>query len=237
MISIFTWLLFFALFYLLATSLIFLRNRFDLTPLPAVTESDENTEKPSISVCIPARNEEQNIGILLKSLQEQDYPDFDIHVLDDHSEDRTFQTVQSFQKKNDDKLFLHKGLEKPEKWLGKSWACHQLGRHSEGEILLFLDADTQLLPGALKGIAAAFDRFQTDMITVWPHQKMDSFWEKTSIPLIYYALITLLPAVYVYRDPRWMPSFLKKKFRSLFAAACGQCIAFRRKAYQKIRRA
>ncbi len=234
MISIFTWLLFFALFYLLVTSAVLLRNRIDLTPLPGGTEAVQDKKKPFVSVCIPARNEERNIGTLLESLRLQTYPHFDVHVLDDHSEDQTAKIVQSFQEDFSGRLFFHRGREKPVSWLGKPWACHQLGEKAGGDILLFLDADTETKSGALDGITAAFEQYQTDMITVWPHQKTETFWEKNVIPLIYYALVTLLPAIYVYRDPRWMPSFLKKKFRPLFAAACGQCIAFRKDVYRKI---
>jgi poly-beta-1,6-N-acetyl-D-glucosamine synthase len=52
----------------------------------------------SISVIIPARNEEHNIGQLLKALQEQDYPKnlFEVIVVDDHSTDRTAAIVQQF---------------------------------------------------------------------------------------------------------------------------------------------
>jgi chlorobactene glucosyltransferase len=234
MITILTWLLFFALFYLLITSVILLRNRFDLTSLPVSDMYDPG--KTSISVCIPARNEEHNIGKLLQSIVNQDWPYYDIHILDDHSEDKTFQVAQSFQKQYPEKMYLIKGKEKPKNWLGKPWACQQLGRACSGEIVLFLDADTELYPQTLTAVAAAFEKYQTDMITVWPQQKTETFWEKTIIPLVYYALVTLLPAIYVHRNPKWMPSFLTKKFKALFAAACGQCIAFRREAYQKIGR-
>ena len=234
MISILTWLLFFALFYLLATSIILLRNRIDLTPLPVNSEDIQDTKKPSVSVCIPVRNESHNIGTLLESLRFQNYHHFDVHVLDDHSEDETVRIVQSFREDFSEKLHLHEGKEKPEGWLGKTWACHQLGKKADGDILLFLDADTELKPGSLQGITAAFDHYQTDMVTVWPYQKTETFWEKAVIPLIYYTLVTLLPAIYVYRDPRWMPSILKNKFRPLFAAACGQCIAFKKEVYNKI---
>ena len=77
--------------------------------------------------------------------------------------------------------------------------------------LLFLDADTALLPGMVQHTVNAFSTHNLDMITVWPEQELKSFWEKTVVPLIYYALVTLLPAIYVYRLPRWIPSFLKKR--------------------------
>lgn len=78
------------------------------------------------------------------------------------------------------------------------------------------------------------EQYQLDMLTVWPRQKLITFWEQTLIPLIYYTLFTVLPAIYVYRDPKWMPGFLRKKMRTKFAAACGQFLVFKSKAYNAI---
>lgn len=229
---ILVWLLFFALFYLLVTTVVFIRNRFDLTPL--VMRDSDNKSEPKISVCIPARNEESVIGNLLESLVLQNRSNFDVHVLDDQSEDQTLSVLQTYREMYPDIISVHAGKPKPEDWLGKPWACKQLGEASDGEILVFLDADTTLRQNALNGIANSFDAYNLDMLTVWPRQKLVTFWEKLVIPLIYYSLVTLLPAIYVYRSPRWMPSFLRKIFDSKFAAACGQCIAFSRDSYNKI---
>jgi cellulose synthase/poly-beta-1,6-N-acetylglucosamine synthase-like glycosyltransferase len=51
-----------------------------------------------ISIIIPARNEEKNIGALLEALQNQTYPKelYEIIVIDDHSEDRTVEIVKKF---------------------------------------------------------------------------------------------------------------------------------------------
>ena len=48
---------------------------------------------PLISVLIPARDEESNIATCLESLQKQDYPNFEILVLDDNSSDNTTSIV------------------------------------------------------------------------------------------------------------------------------------------------
>lgn len=220
-----------ALFYLLATSLIFIRNRFDLTPLYSTPESDK---KPKVSVCIPARNEEETIDELLRSLQNQTWSNYNVHVLDDQSTDRTFEIANSYQKKYPDRFFVHAGEDKPINWLGKPWACYQLAKKSNGEILLFLDADTAVEPGMLEHTVYSMNHYGLDMLTVWPRQKLVTFWEQAIIPVVYYTLLTLLPSIYVYRFPRWMPSKLQKKMGPKFAAACGQCLAFRRNVYDKI---
>ncbi len=230
-LTIITSLLYFALFFLLITSVILLRNRYDLTPL-FTAEQQENI--PKISVCIPARNEADNVGVLLESLRSQNWTNFEVHVLDDRSSDQTFEVAESYRQKNPEKFFIYKGQEKPSGWFGKAWACHQLQQKCDGDILLFLDADTRLQPETLKGVAASFRKYDLDMLTVWPLQQLETFWENVLIPLVYYALMTLLPAIYVYRDPRWMPAPWRKFFRSKFAAANGQCLAFKKEAYETI---
>ncbi|WP_234571863.1 glycosyltransferase [Rhodohalobacter sp. 614A] len=230
-LQIITWLLFFSLLYLLITSIIFLRNRIELTSLYAESSLDNQLR---VSVCIPARNEEGSIRNLLQSLKDQDWPNYEVLVMDDQSTDQTFEIAESFQEKYPRKFFVYKGKEKPANWLGKPWACHQLFHKSTGEILLFLDADTQIQPGTLRKIVASFDHYNLDMLTVWPRQKLVTFWEQTIIPVVYYTLLSVLPAIYVYRNPKWMPSFLRKKMNTKFTAACGQCLAFRRHAYETI---
>lgn len=226
------WLLSFALGYLLITSVLFIRNRFDLTPL---VEAESSLSEPlKISVCIPARNEEKTLPILLNSLFDQKYQNYNIHVLDDHSEDNTAEILKSLHAQHKEKLFIHHGKEKPRNWHGKPWACQQLGELADGDLLVFLDADTTLMPDTLLRIKSSFVQYNLDMLTVWPQQILKSFWEKTLIPLIYYGLITILPTIYVYRKPRWLPNFLSPYFSSKFAAANGQCIAFRKTAYSKI---
>ncbi|MEX0662408.1 MAG: glycosyltransferase family 2 protein [Balneolaceae bacterium] len=226
------WFNAFGLFYLLATTIVFIRNRFDLTPLPKATSS--NIKQRKISVCIPARNEEAVIGNLLQSVCNQNYQSFEILVLDDQSTDKTPEIIQSFVSEYPDLITHLKGKPKSKKWFGKPWACQQLADAATGEILLFLDADTQLEPDMLAKTGASFDSYSLDMLTVWPRQILGTFWERTVIPLVYYVLVTLLPAIYVYRSPRWMPSIINKKFKTAFAAACGQCIAFTREAYDQI---
>jgi len=171
---------------------------------------------------------------LLSTILAQTYPAIELLVLDDFSTDDTPAIIEKFNHKNPDTVTVVPPSEKPDGWLGKPWACHQLANRANGHYLLFLDADTALRPQMVQQTVNAFNGRNLDMITVWPEQELGSFWEKTVVPLIYYALVTLLPAVYVYRSPRWLPSFLNKQFATRFAAACGQCIGFTREAYQSI---
>lgn len=229
-----TILLYIALGYLLVTSGILYLNRQDFTPLEPTSRHYFDEQAPEVSICIPARNEAQSIERCVRSAIDQQYPNHHVYVLDDNSTDSTTKILQKLTNSFANTLTVLEGQPKPDCWLGKSWGCHQLSEIITGEILIFIDADTWLEPEATAKTVRSMGRDVVDFITLWPQQKFGTFWEKTVIPLVYFALLTLLPARYVYRPPQWIPSFIRAEVGALFAAACGQFMAFKRKAYQGV---
>ena len=223
-------LLYISVGFLIYTSFILGMNLIDFKCLKNTIVPD-SSEKPKVSICIPARNEASVIERCVTSALKQNYPNFEVLVLDDQSTDGTGEILAKLSGIINNLIHI-KGKEKPNDWLGKPWACHQLSEAASGEILIFIDADVWLDEDAIpKAVSELSD---VDAITVWPEQILDSFWEKQVIPLIYFALYTLLPARYVEKEPKWLPAFLRNKLAPKFAAACGQFIAFNKNAYSKI---
>ena len=229
-----TLLLYIAVGYLIITSGILYVNRRHFKPLEAAPSNYFDQQAPEVSICIPARNEANSIERCVRSAVDQKYVNHRVFVLDDGSTDETPDVLKKLSDSLNDKLTVLSGAPKPKGWLGKSWACHQLSEQATGEIIIFIDADTWLEPETTSKVVRTMGRDVVDMITLWPEQKLGSFWEKTVIPLVYFALLTLLPTRYAYQLPRWIPSFLRQKAAPQFAAACGQFMAFRRKAYNAI---
>ncbi len=97
---------------------------------------------PFISILIPARNEEENLPIILNSLKNLDYPNYEILIYDDESEDRTYEVALMF---SSDKVRVIKGKDKPSGWIGKNYALYNLVKFANGEILIFLDADVEII--------------------------------------------------------------------------------------------
>ncbi len=223
-------LLYISVGFLVYTSIILGMNLNDFKGLNSTIVPD-NKEKPKVSICIPARNEALVIERCVTSALKQNYPRFEVLVLDDQSTDGTGEILAKLSGIINN-LILIKGKEKPSEWLGKPWACHQLSEAASGDILIFIDADVWLDDDAIPKAVAELTT--VDTITVWPEQIVESFWEKQVIPMIYFALYTLLPSRYVEKNPMWLPSFLRTKVAPKFAAACGQFIAFNKNAYSKI---
>lgn len=176
-------------------------------------------ETPFVSVLIPARNEEDNIAACICSLLAQDYPSFEVIVLDDNSVDRTAEILDSFQ---DAKLQWIKGMPLPNGWAGKPWACHQLSEVAKGDYLLFTDADTTHKREALSCTIAAAQHSGAGFASLMPLQVVITFMEKLIVPVINWAIFFFLPLFLAYR-----PLF------PYLSAAVGQYILFSRAAYEK----
>lgn len=142
---------------------------------------------PFISVCIPARNEERNIRQCVEAILEQDYPNFEVIVLDDRSTDPT-PTILTDIASKDSRLHPISGSDLPTGWAGKPHALYQASASARGDWLCFVDADTFLAPETLSSCYAKAIETNADMFTIMTFQILGSFWEKTVMPLIFLAL-------------------------------------------------
>lgn len=180
------------------------------------------SSSPFLSILVPARNEAAVIGQTVRSLLVQDYAHFEVVILDDNSADGT-SALALAAAEGSPRLRVIPGKPLPAGWLGKNWACHQLAQTAGGEWLIFADADVRWQTGALTALAVEMKRTQADLLTVWPTQETQSWGERLVVPLMALVIIGYLPLLLVHHTA-W-PSL---------AAANGQCLAFRRKAYDAI---
>ena len=176
---------------------------------------------PRVSVLLLARNEESNIRPCVQSLLAQDYPDFEVLVLNDASSDRTEQFLAEMAA-GDDRLRVLRGEPLPPDWLGKHWACHQLAQAASGELFLFTDADTRHGPQALRDAVAALQAEKADLLVVLPQEEAVTWSENLIIPLLFWVFLSFVPLVLATR--------LRASFLS---AAIGQYMLFRRPAYEQ----
>lgn len=142
---------------------------------------------PLISICIPARNEENNIRRSVEAALAQDYPNIEIIVLDDRSTDATLTQLKEIAIR-DSRLLPISGSDLPEGWAGKPYALFQASAAARGEWLCFVDADTFLSPQALSSCYAKAVETKADLFTTMNQQILGSFWEKVVMPLVMTAL-------------------------------------------------
>jgi glycosyltransferase involved in cell wall biosynthesis len=172
---------------------------------------------PTISIIIPARNEEANLATCLESLTTQTGVSFEIIVVDDHSTDRTHEIATSFKN-----VRVIDADPLPTGWTGKNNAVVTGARQAHGEWLLFTDADTVHLPGSLAGALQEAKENAAELLSYSPEQIAASFWEMATLPVVFAELARQYPPAKV-SDPD-----------SPVVAANGQYILIRRETYEAV---
>ena len=137
-------------------------------------ESNQSVQAGELSIIIPARNEEQNLPTLLRSLAAQSIRPREIIVVNDASTDRTAEVA------GEHGACVINSQPLPEGWRGKTWACHQGAQAATGELLLFLDADTWFEPDGLRRVLAEFQAAGGGVLSVAPHHAVHAFHEQFS---------------------------------------------------------
>ncbi|MGZ8832261.1 MAG: glycosyltransferase, partial [Thermoanaerobaculia bacterium] len=102
-----------------------------------------------VSIIVPARDEERSIERSVRGFLAQDYPAFEVIVVNDRSSDSTGPILDGIAAREARLVVVH-GEEPPPGWLGKPWALHQGSLRAKGELLLFVDADIDYAPQALR---------------------------------------------------------------------------------------
>jgi chlorobactene glucosyltransferase len=150
---------------------------------------------PFVSVIVPARNEQDNIERCLLSLLAQNYPSFEVIVVNDSSTDNTLDKVRDVKSRLTSQIEEIKSLhmnklkivtvsEKPDKWTGKTWASEQGYSHSTGSILLFTDADTYYMhKDTIYETVSYLQKENLDVLTGVGLIELRDFWSKITMPL------------------------------------------------------
>lgn len=187
-------------------------------------ERPETSVPETISVLLPARDEESRItGTVVSVLEQRGVDDLELVVLDDASTDRT-STVVTAAAAGDPRLTLVQGTEEPPPgWLGKPWACARLAGHARGTVLVFVDADVTLTPDAIASAVNTMRGNGFDLISPYPRQEAHGLVPRLVQPLLEWSWLTTLPLGVAERSRR--PSL---------SAANGQFLVVDAAAYRRI---
>jgi chlorobactene glucosyltransferase len=130
------------------------------------------------------------------SLLSQSYPNFELIVIDDSSTDNTLQIINKIKDGLDTDLesIIQTGkmktmkiialTDKPDEWTGKTWASHQGYLQTQGELLLFTDADTCFFDkDALFHAVSYLQSKDLDVLTGHAKIELSNFWSKITMPL------------------------------------------------------
>jgi len=185
-----------------------------------VLESADRAPSAKVSIVIPARNEERAVGQTIDRALRQDYSELEVIVVNDASTDGTQAVID--QRRSDARLVPVKARELAPGWLGKPNALASGASVADGEWILFMDADIELHPSAVRDAVAACEKNGWDHLALLPEFVRRGFWEELLMPLI-----PTVGLVYV-------PVFLAFLRRTPIAIGGGAFALVRRSAFEAI---
>ncbi len=193
---------------------------------PETDRLPEGTEAPLVSVIIPARNEERNIEACLRSFLDQTYPNLEIIVYNDRSEDGTEavarRVAEEAEKGEEGKnIKIINGESLPEGWVGQIWGNVRGAEAAKGRWLLFTDADTQHSPRQVEAAVSYCLRENADFLSLYPAMEAKSIWERIVQPFVFWSYWL------------WYSPAAVANPRSEKATASGVFIMARRETYEE----
>jgi len=172
--------IFFSWIYFLIYSIKSIKEVPKLQPL----KISKNILFPMVSIILPSRNEEKYIEKCLNSLLRQDYPNYEIIAINDSSSDKTGEIIKRFST-DYSKIIYVDAEPKPEGWTGKNWACFQGYLKSNGELILFTDADTTHSISTISLAVTELLTEELDALTAIPKILAYDFWTKITLPILW----------------------------------------------------
>ena len=148
----------------------------------------------SVGVIVPMRNEAENVEGLVATLAAQE-GSFHFYLLDDNSEDQTFELLQRFTGA-DSRFTVIKGASLDTKWIGKTWALQQLFEASKEDVLVSIDADVRLSNNAINKAVTTMHGARLDFVSPYPRQIARGFAERLIQPLLQWSWLTTVPLRY-----------------------------------------
>ncbi len=158
-------------------------------------------DSQSLSVVIPAYNEERVIGHCVDTLLAQDVDDLEVIVVADRCTDDT-ESIVSDRAAHDSRILLIRNKECPPSWAGKCTAARIGADHATGDWIAFIDADTRAAPELLRAALNEAQRRETGLLSLLTDLECTRWFERSTQPVAMMALLSLFPPDAVNRDDR-----------------------------------
>jgi 4,4'-diaponeurosporenoate glycosyltransferase len=150
--------------------------------VPRLPAASSRAPGRRVSVVVPARNEARRLPGLLAALGAQTRPADEVLVVDDHSDDETAAIADAAG------VDVAAAPPLPDGWTGKTWACWTGAQRATGDVLVFLDADTEPEPDLIGRLLDALDR-RAGLLSVMPYHRMQRQYERLSA---FFSVISLM---------------------------------------------
>ena len=195
---------------------------FGLPKLADLTCAEwDGPEAQSISVIVPALNEESGIEGGLRSLATQDHGKLEIIAVNDRSTDATGVIMEKVAAASGSRIRVLHVVELPPGWLGKPHAMWKAASLTTGKWLLFTDGDVIFRPDAIRRAVTYAEKVGADHLSLLPTLITKTAGERMMISLFHFGLAAMRP----WQSP---------ETPARFAFGAGAFNMVRRSAYQQI---
>jgi glycosyltransferase involved in cell wall biosynthesis len=192
---------------------------------PALAQVADGTRGVRVAVCVPARNERENIEACVRSILASREVDVRAYVYDDESTDGTGDIVARLAAE-DERVVVVPRRPLPPGWNGKQHACFRMAEHAMAndpgvDWFLFTDADVRFEADAVARALGFAQRTSSALVSTVPRELTGTLGELTLVPLIHFVLMSYLPI-----------GRMRATLDPAASAACGQFILVSRSAYR-----
>ncbi|NIL74480.1 glycosyltransferase [Rhodococcus kyotonensis] len=195
--------------------------------MPRLRPPRDGSTPESVVVCVPARDEERDLPLLIADLRSQHYGGrLTVMILDDGSSDDTAAAAHAATEGDPRFHVVSESVPPPDGWTGKAAACRRLADLAaafDPDVLVFLDADVRLGSGAIEAAVDARRLLGVALLCPWPEQLAATVAERLVQPLLSFSWMSTLPVRVADRSLR--PSTV---------VACGQMMVFDAAAYRDV---
>ena len=136
-----------------------------------------------VSICIPARDEEANIGDCVAAALASRWPNLEVLVVDDRSTDGTKEAALAAGK-GDDRLHVVLGDAPAKGWAGKPLACSRAAGEAQGQLICFVDADVRLSPDTIPALVTTMAERELSLLSAYGSWELNGLWERILIPTV-----------------------------------------------------
>jgi len=159
--------------------------RRTLKPLTPADGDGSEHDRPFVSVLIAAKDEEDNIESAVRTLLAQDYPAFEVIVVNDRSTDGTRRILEQLQAEYpDERLKVIHVEQLREGWFGKNNAMREGVAVARGDWLCFSDADCRQISTRTLSVAVQYAlAHHVDFLSVLPTLETQTTWERIIQPV------------------------------------------------------
>ncbi|WP_315901327.1 glycosyltransferase family A protein [Rhodococcus sp. BP22] len=202
---------------------------FNAVTVPRLSRATDSDVHESIVVCVPARNEQEQLPLLIADLRAQRRcRDLRILILDDGSSDDTLAAARAAAGDDARVHVVESCAEPPPGWTGKAAACRTLAglafeMSDHLDAIVFVDADVRLAEDAIAAAASTLRRYDAALVCPWPKQISESVVEHLVQPLLGFSWMSTLPI-----------RLANGSLRPSTTVSCGQFMMFDAAAYRDI---